>query len=60
MAHRRDAADAGIAGGLGDIDAKALATFPIGDPDEGIDLRVGKYGRDFAETEVVTGGNHQE
>ncbi|WP_183099996.1 type I DNA topoisomerase [Nocardioides pelophilus] len=30
--------------GLGDIDAKALATFPIGDPDEGIDLRVGKYG----------------
>ena len=30
--------------GLGDIDAKALATFPIGDPEEGIDLRVGKYG----------------
>ena len=30
--------------GLGDIDAKALATFPIGDPAEGIDLRVGKYG----------------
>ncbi|MDZ5622573.1 type I DNA topoisomerase [Nocardioides sp. HM23] len=30
--------------GLGDIDAKALATFPIGDPDEGIALRVGKYG----------------
>ncbi len=26
---------------LGDIDAKALATFPIG---EGIDLRVGRYG----------------
>lgn len=30
--------------GLGDIDAKALATFPVGDPEEGIDLRVGKYG----------------
>ena len=30
--------------GLGDIDAKALATFPIGDPEEGIALRVGKYG----------------
>jgi DNA topoisomerase-1 len=30
--------------GLGDIDAKALATFPIGDPDDGIALRVGKYG----------------
>ncbi|WP_183092882.1 type I DNA topoisomerase [Nocardioides stalactiti] len=30
--------------GLGDIDAKALATFPVGDPAEGIDLRVGKYG----------------
>ncbi|TNM38641.1 type I DNA topoisomerase [Nocardioides albidus] len=29
---------------LGDIDAKALATFPVGDPDEGIVLRVGKYG----------------
>jgi len=30
--------------GLGDIDAKALATFPVGDPAEGIVLRVGKYG----------------
>jgi len=30
--------------GLGDIDAKALATFPIGEPDDGIALRVGKYG----------------
>src|SRR3954451_2490041 len=33
---------------LGDIDAKELATFPIGDPahdgDSGIQLRVGKYG----------------
>ena len=28
--------------GLGDIDAKALATFPMGDPAEGIDLRVGQ------------------
>ena len=29
---------------LGEIDAKELATFPIGDPEQGIDLRVGKYG----------------
>jgi DNA topoisomerase-1 len=30
--------------GLGEIDAKALATFPIGEPEDGIQLRVGKYG----------------
>ncbi|PVG82435.1 type I DNA topoisomerase [Nocardioides gansuensis] len=30
--------------GLGDIDAKGLATFPIGSPEDGISLRVGKYG----------------
>ena len=30
--------------GLGDIDARELATFPIGDPDDGISLRVGRYG----------------
>ncbi len=30
--------------GLGDIDAKELATFPIGSPEDGIQLRVGKYG----------------
>ena len=30
--------------GLGDIDAKALATFPVGDPADGIVLRVGRYG----------------
>ncbi|TIC85078.1 type I DNA topoisomerase [Nocardioides sp. GY 10113] len=30
--------------GLGDIDAKALATFPIGEESDGIHLRVGKYG----------------
>ncbi len=30
--------------GLGDIDAKELATFPVGAPEDGIDLRVGKYG----------------
>src|SRR5690606_12286976 len=30
--------------GLGDIDAREMATFPIGDPDEGIHLRVGRYG----------------
>ena len=29
---------------LGDIDAKEMATFPIGDPAEGINLRVGRYG----------------
>src|SRR6266545_4923720 len=29
---------------LGEIDAKELATFPIGGPDTGIVLRVGKYG----------------
>lgn len=30
--------------GLGDIDAKELATFPVGGPENGIHLRVGKYG----------------
>ena len=30
--------------GLGDIDARELATFPIGDPEAGINLRVGRYG----------------
>jgi DNA topoisomerase-1 len=29
---------------LGEIDAKELATFPVGDPDSGIVLRVGRYG----------------
>ena len=29
---------------LGDIDARELATFPVGEPDDGIDLRVGRYG----------------
>ncbi|WP_030483292.1 type I DNA topoisomerase [Nocardioides aequoreus] len=29
---------------LGDIDAKELATFPVGDADSGIHLRVGRYG----------------
>src|SRR4051794_12838252 len=29
---------------LGEIDAKELATFRVGAPDSGIDLRVGKYG----------------
>ena len=29
---------------LGDIDAKELATFPIGGVDSGVSLRVGKYG----------------
>jgi DNA topoisomerase I len=29
---------------LGDIDARELATFPIGDPELGINLRVGRYG----------------
>jgi DNA topoisomerase-1 len=30
--------------GLGDIDARELATFPIGGPDSGVQLRVGRYG----------------
>jgi len=30
--------------GLGDIDARELATFPIGGADSGIQLRVGRYG----------------
>lgn len=29
---------------LGDIDARELATFPVGGPDDGINLRVGRYG----------------
>ncbi len=29
---------------LGDIDARELATFPIGDGESGINLRVGRYG----------------
>jgi DNA topoisomerase I len=29
---------------LGEIDARELATFPIGGPDSGIHLRVGRYG----------------
>ncbi|WP_091121891.1 type I DNA topoisomerase [Nocardioides terrae] len=29
---------------LGDIDARELATFPIGGPDSGVQLRVGRYG----------------
>ncbi len=33
-----------IVTGLGDIDARELATFPIGDPELGINLRVGRYG----------------
>ena len=30
--------------GLGEIDAKEMATFPVGDGDSGIVLRVGRYG----------------
>jgi DNA topoisomerase-1 len=33
-----------LVSGLGEIDAKELATFPVGGPDTGIALRVGKYG----------------
>ena len=29
---------------LGDIDARELSTFPVGDPAEGINVRVGRYG----------------
>ncbi len=34
----------GLVTGLGDIDAKEMATFPVGGPDSGIVLRVGRYG----------------
>ena len=34
----------GLVNGLGDIDARELATFPIGGPESGIHLRVGRYG----------------
>ncbi|MCU1538646.1 MAG: topA, partial [Humibacillus sp.] len=33
-----------LVNGLGDIDAKELATFPVGGPESGIHLRVGRYG----------------
>jgi DNA topoisomerase-1 len=33
-----------LVSGLGEIDAKELATFPIGGPETGIALRVGKFG----------------
>lgn len=29
---------------LGDIDARELSTFPIGDPQDGVNVRVGRYG----------------
>ncbi|TYL49904.1 type I DNA topoisomerase [Nocardioides sp. BGMRC 2183] len=34
----------GLVDGLGDIDARELATFPVGEEADGIHLRVGKYG----------------
>ena len=34
----------GLVTGLGDIDAKEMATFPVGGADSGIVLRVGRYG----------------
>ncbi len=33
-----------LVNGLGEIDARELATFPVGGPDSGINLRVGRYG----------------
>jgi DNA topoisomerase-1 len=33
-----------LVNGLGEIDAKELATFPVGGPESGIVLRVGRYG----------------
>ena len=36
--------------GLGEIDARELATFPVGGPDSGIQLRVGRYGPYIEET----------
>ena len=36
---------------LGEIDARDLATFPVGDPAEGVNLRVGRYGPYVEDTE---------
>jgi DNA topoisomerase-1 len=36
---------------LGEIDARKLSTFPIGDVDDGIDVRVGRYGTYVEDTE---------
>lgn len=33
-----------LTGALGDIDARALSTFHLGDLDSGVDVRVGRYG----------------
>ena len=41
---RRRPGPQALVDGLGDIDAKELATFPVGGPDSGINLRVGRYG----------------
>jgi len=41
---------------LGEIDAKELATFPVGGPDSGIVLRVGRYGP-YLEGPGPTGGD---
>ncbi len=40
---------------LGDIDARGISSFPIGDPAEGIVLRVGKYGPYLERPGVVEG-----
>ena len=40
---------------LGDIDARELATFPIGDGDSGINLRVGRYGPYVEDAEAKRG-----
>ncbi|GGO72756.1 type I DNA topoisomerase [Nocardioides deserti] len=42
--------------GLGDIDARELATFPVGGPDSGIHLRVGRYGP-YLEAVPTDGGD---
>ena len=36
---------------LGDIDARGLSTFPVGDIDDGINVRVGRYGTYVEDTE---------
>jgi len=41
---------------LGDIDARAINTFPIGD---GISLRVGRYGRNCSPTRAATSANSE-
>ncbi|SDB79887.1 DNA topoisomerase I [Raineyella antarctica] len=42
---------------LGDIDARALSTFPVGDMDSGVVVRVGRYGTYVEEVETEKRAN---